>query len=239
MTGHPLLQPFSLYDPTDRPAFPASPAELGRILRINVAERSVDLLAALPLSLLFVFLFCYRSELRGEVAARPLVLVFAGLFAAYLFYPYSGFNLYGPRYLYESMGALLILSSLVMARTGTWGGILLSTVLLFNLGHFVQSTRRLGAFVREAREVYAVTERAGLRDAIVFLRMSSGYLPPRDLARNGIHFDGPVLYVLDRGPLNREMLRRFPGRRAYVWEYDLRRREGRVTPYPAEREGGS
>jgi len=60
-------------------------------------------------------------------------------------------------------------------------------------------------------------------------------MPEEDLTRNGTRFDGPVLYVIDRGMHNPELLKQFPGRRPYVFEYDHRRRTGTITTWVPRR----
>ena len=55
-------------------------------------------------------------------------------------------------------------------------------------------------------------------------------MPREDLTRNGIRFDAPVLYVLDRGERNGELMRAFPGRRPYVYDYDGGTGRGSLGP---------
>ena len=56
-------------------------------------------------------------------------------------------------------------------------------------------------------------------------------MPPGDLTRNGTRFDGPVLYVQDLGPANARLLRAYPGRASFLYEFDERTRRGALLPF--------
>lgn len=237
LTGDPFLQPFLKYDPWDHPKLPLTEKEIRWNVEHNFVRRLLELMVAVPLSLLFVFLYYRRPETRNDVRGSLLVAAASSTFAAYFFYAFPGFNLYGPRYLYEIMGGLVIISAMVMAGYGRMGALLLALVLVFNGGQFIQATRIHSGFIRARCLIYDEVRRAGIRDAIVFVRMPSGSMMPGDLTRNGIHFDGPVLYVRDRGAKNPELLQKYPGRKAYTWEYDPQSLTGSLIPWTPSRSG--
>jgi hypothetical protein len=49
----------------------------------------------------------------------------------------------------------------------------------------------------------------------------------RELTRNGLTYDGPVLYAVDAGtPADCAVMTRYPGRTAYRYVWDVKERKG-------------
>lgn len=229
-TGSALLSPFALYNAADKPSLSVL-GDLPERLQSHGLGRIIHLAKWLPLSPLFALLYVLIPGTRtrfpgGLLAGFPVCLL-----AAHFFYRGTGTNQYGPRYLFEGTTALILLTACVLQSLPRGRIILLGSVLFLNALGLVHYGRYYADQIRDRMTLYDQVERQGLRHAIVFLRTGTGDMEPRDLTRNGIHFDGPVLYVLDRGPLNEELLKRYPDRQAFYFEYNPTTRTGRLLPW--------
>jgi Dolichyl-phosphate-mannose-protein mannosyltransferase len=155
---------------------------------------------------------------------------------AYVFWWADGI-MYGPRYFYEAIGALALLSARGLAilaaalgpvrgstgaAAGSYAvaclaaGLLVAHNLLLYLPPQLTGHRGYNGIDRSRLDA---VERAGLRDALVFVTEGptgwQGY--GSVFPANSPHLDGPVVYARDLGDgRNRELLRLFPGRRGYV-----------------------
>jgi hypothetical protein len=238
MTGGWLLQPFVVYDPKDTLGFDHLPAGVGERLRRNVSGRLMLLTTWMPLgTLLFAVNLVARraAPLRGKEAlliALPGALLLA-------FFPYwgDGWFQYGPRYLYEALFALLVLAALGLQRLQRWAGVALIVALGLSVRKTVQAHAFYGRQVHERLTLQRLVTEAQLTNAVVFLATGAGSMAPGDLVRNQPPFDGPVVFVREWGPHDLDLLRRYPGRKAYVFRYDLQRRAGTLSPLeiPASR----
>lgn len=145
-------------------------------------------------------------------------------------------QMYGPRYYFEAMGALVLLSArgvflvvgAVVARLGPRGEharpLALAGTLLVVAGLFAHSYLNFTAveFARTIRwyDIDAaglrVVWQAGLHDAVVFVKRGywTDYAP--FFSQNTPGLDGDVVYAIDLGPQrNRELMALYPGRSFY------------------------
>jgi len=87
--------------------------------------------------------------------------------------------------------------------------------------------------IRERTDAYRVVARAGLDHAIVLLGGRVGRvrsMAAADLTRNGISWDGPVLYALDRGADNARLAAAYPDRAFFRYVYDRSAGAGHLEP---------
>jgi hypothetical protein len=234
-TSNLLLSPFDKYDPTDSLSFPATFANFSRRFSHHILGRLYDLALWMPLAPLFLALYLTYRDTRSQHHGILLALLPIALLLAHFFHPGTGGNQYGPRYLYEASFGLFIVSACVICRFKRAGAFMLAGALMMNVSMFLSAARFHSEQIHERMKVYDLVQEKGIENAIVFLRTGSGTMPIGDLTRNGIHFDAPVLYVRDRGPENDDLMRRFAGRRAYIYEYDKDKRSGRICPYNRNR----
>ncbi len=175
------------------------------------------------------------SPLAWDLLHLAVVLSLIALHVAY----WANKSLYGPRYYFEALGALVLLS----ARGLIQGTDVLSR-LMTRLAPAWQHPRRaaaigvlvvLGALTLQAYTGFAAQElrrytgwygidgaglrqvrAAGLNNALVFVQHRSWIDYAPFFAENGPTLDGPVVYAIDRGDdQNHALLRLYPGRRAY------------------------
>ena len=151
--------------------------------------------------------------------------------AAFVLYLTSAGNEYGPRYVYETTGALTILMAAAITRIKTWPRLVLGAVVLMNAGGLAWRCAEFVPMVRERLTLYDLVAARNLNGAIVVLQTGSGSMRPGDLARNGTRFDAPVLFVQDRGAANRDVFARYPGRTAWIFQYDSFTRSGTLSRY--------
>jgi hypothetical protein len=195
------------------------------------------------LSLTFVLLLFTVKPRRK----RDLWLAFTALslIGGYGLYWTSG-DVFGPRYVYESVTALVILSAAGIVRVGrhvsaaahrkqrrraAYRYALLGLVLV---DLFLYLPWQLGRY----RGLYGVTaapretlQAADLHNALVIVRDENGwkdYAVPFSMNRPTL--DGDVVYANDCGPLVDELLARYAGRSVYL--YDGQSDQGqRLIPY--------
>jgi hypothetical protein len=232
LTGDPFLQPFTKYNPSDRPSLPTSPAAFAATFVKFSVVRALELAWPwLPLCWLLALAVLVHPVTRRDPKAWLLAASVALLFLGYGFYPADGGIGYGPRYCYEAIAPVAVLMGIACARFPRLGPNLAAVVLAVNLVLFANFTGPVAEEIRGKTELFESVRRAGLRNAIVFLETGSGSGHPGDLARNGITFDGDVLYVRDFGVGNRELLDLHPGRKAYVYRWDETSKRGSLTPW--------
>jgi 4-amino-4-deoxy-L-arabinose transferase-like glycosyltransferase len=229
LTGSPWYSPFELYDPVDRPFRTHEVRGAWWSLKHNVVERLALLNLWQPFSVMLLGLFLFQRRDALSEKARPLLIAFVCPVVAHFFYFIGAGNEYGPRYLYEELGALVILGAVALSRQRRLAPALLALIVIANVGWLYSRTRVHAGQARERMQPFELARQQGLRDAIVFIAPSgSGDMVARDLTRNGLAFDGPVLFVLD-GVSNAEVMARFPNRSAYRYQYDASTGTGTLT----------
>jgi hypothetical protein len=229
--GDAIAGPYAQYDSAYRLARGPGSPDWSWALRQNLVDRIVALTTWIPLSGVLLLVFCADRGLHRDPRRWLLLLSFAGLMAGYFIYLQDPGNQYGPRYVFESCGAVMLLMGCVLKRLGKSGIVLAVAIVCGNLWVLAHETRQFSNQVRERMEVYEAVKRAKISRAVVFLRTGSGTMPPGDLTRNGISFSEDVLYVHDRGSDNRRLLEKHPDRKAFVYTYDPDAGRGRVSPY--------
>jgi hypothetical protein len=169
-------------------------------------------------------------SLRNNAKARLLFYCGIMLFIGYSFYPGDGGIGYGPRYAYEALLGIVPIMGLVYARFPRIAPYVLAGTLAVHCVIFVTYTRMTSGVIREKKGVYEAVKRDHLENAIVFLRPGTGVTHPGDLTRNGIRFDGNVLYVHDRERENARLRKAFPMRKPYRYVLNAGEEPGPLEP---------
>jgi hypothetical protein len=167
-----------------------------------------------------------------------LFLVFLSNVFCYAFVPFHYWAGYGPRYYYGSFFALALLGArgavaLMNRLNPRWTtgeragfaavalGICLSLCLCWLFpAKLVEAYRPIDARLALYRKI----EQEKLQNAVVFIRSVSEEFAPWNLTRNTSDFRGTVLYVHDLGESNQLLIRQYPGRRFFRYEYDETKR---------------
>jgi hypothetical protein len=237
LTGDPLLNPMLLWWDFDRPGFgPGSGGHGPHTVERGLENtgRNLSLLAThlfgwpFGLSLLFVPLpFLLR---RASWADALLLAAVASHVVGYVAYWADGI-MYGPRYYYESLGSLALLSArgvlalhaaLVASAIRWLPAALLGALVAANVVSYLpgQLALHYGYNSVNAGPQRAV-QAAGLANALVFVVQRG---PAWEWWHYGMLFSandpllaGPVIFARDRGPAgNRAVWAHFPGRQAYL-----------------------
>ncbi len=237
LTGNAWLPPAAVYNPADLPGLNPGTLSVRWGLTHNVVRRLWGLDFWQPGSVvLLAIAFMAAVRARGS-RLTPLFAVWIAVFvfhAAYLFDPGNG---YGPRYLYDALAPLAIAGGWAMSRWSERAGRLAAgTIIVANVVVLAVCTVVYGRDVRARMQPFDLAAARGLDHAIVFIGpRGSGSMLALDLIRNGVDFDGPVIYARDLGAGNQAVLDRYPGRTAWRFAPNPVTGRGELTPYAARR----
>jgi len=232
LTGHPLAQPFTQYWSGDAPSLPKGAGHWWwSMKKYSLARLWAMNWPWMPLCLVALAFSVVDFELRRNVKIRLLWASLAVLVVGYGFYPADGGIGYGPRYAYELIVVFALLFGAAYARIPKAAPVLASLILAWNLYFFASYAGKMEDVIRGKREIFARAEAEALNNAIVFMRTGSGFAHPGDLARNGIDFDGPVLFVRDLKHRNTELMKALPERTPYYFVYDKLKGVGSFIPF--------
>lgn len=232
ITGDPLIpvQSWVQGEPLGAPGASSSLFSVSRIVRLYLWTSP-----ALVLGTVAAFVLLWR---RRRLDFADWIMP-ATLFA-FVFYGGDGAVQYGPRYLFEAWppmiltavsGLAICLEEADRPKRRAWAAAALLAHLAFQVGYAIPRVEREHRIALDRQQIYHAVEAARLEKAVVFVAGASGSIRPlerHDLARNGLVIgDEPVTYAWDLGPVNAEVMRLFPGRRAYAWA------DGRLEPLDA------
>ena len=254
-TGHPLVFGYQLWWPFDRVGFGPGIGVRGEHTLGQGWQNTKENLHALAhwlfgwpgaLSVLPPLLGVAQAILqlaagrRDRACAWDVVLasLTVCLIVAYMAYWVSG-QMYGPRYYFESLGALALLSARGLLWLNALGMHLLERI---GLGRRGRAYAALGILVlagliswnllvftpqqfRTYRNWYGVTSAgiqavraAGIHHAVVFVVAPkwTDYAP--FFVENSPWLNGDVVYALDHGAADAQLLAYYPDRAAYRWQ---------------------
>jgi Dolichyl-phosphate-mannose-protein mannosyltransferase len=161
-------------------------------------------------------------------------LVFLSTIIGYAFVPFHYWVGYGPRYYYGSFFAVALLGAkgtmaLFDRLKGRWSpheriglaAVALGSCVALSLCWLFPTKLVENYWNVEARQaLYRLVQHEQIENAVIFIRAVSGEYLPWNLTRNRPDFQGTVLYVHDLGPLNHLLMRQYPGRTFFLYEYD-------------------
>jgi hypothetical protein len=221
-----------------------SPSSTSLPGRQFIAEYFLHLLVwTFPFVPLLALLYSISSIWRGATKRKNLseqrwdallFLVFLANIIGYAFVSFHYWVGYGPRYYYGSFFALALLGAKGMIvlldglkahwptgeRTGL-AAVALGICLALSLC-WLFPTKLVEAYryVEARQALYRLVEQEQIKDAVIFIRAVSGEFLPWNLTRNSPDFRATVLYVHDLGTLNHLLMRQYPGRQFFLYEYD-------------------
>jgi hypothetical protein len=193
-----------------------------------------------PAALLVAYVVYLRTA-AAETRRAPLEWMLVLTVVILFFYVERGGNQYGPRFHYEAYLFAVIFAAANLFRAPTLAGRPAYEGWLFALVAVSVLVQPISLALHARIERQVIVERmdpfmraSGLRDALVLIggrvgtRRSMG---AADLTRNGIGYDGPVLYGL-AAPDGRhcDVARRIHGRLAYLYEWDHANARGVLSP---------
>ncbi len=157
-----------------------------------------------------------------------LLASFGALPVLYFFYWFQDLW-FGPRFLYEGLAPILLLSARGLvefprfvgraagaeAETGTRNVIAVAVVFSLTVATTVGLPRLLRKYAYnygEYQRVRTKVAEGGIRNAVVFVGPPHAFYYGAAFLDNALDFQGPVVYAVDRGAENYLLMRRFPGR---------------------------
>ena len=237
ITGHPLrpVQTVMVREPLGVPGGRGVKREIQRLLRLPEWTSPI---------LLFGWAAAFLLALKRRQADFT-DWIMPVTFVALLFYGGQGGPQFGSRYFFEAwpfaiLTALKIVEPLLRDTSrpsqASWiaSGVLAAVVL--QLAYMPPRMLREHWIVEEQREPYRAVVAARLKHALVLFPDDNGgrfRQPfPNDFLRNGPHVERQnVIYALDLGLRNNELLAAYPGRAVYIWE------NGALSPLNVPKQG--
>ena len=169
---------------------------------------------------------------------RFVDFIFPVTVLGFVFYGGHGGWQYGPRYLFEAwpfavLTALRALEPILLPKpsdgtaapaSGKTAGLVAAALLAHLAYQLAYAPPRLALqhqLIDERDRVYKDVKAHRLKNAVVFIASTAQglrWVDPLDLTRNGLDpFDNSVVYAVDRGEKNAELLSALPGRTPYLY----------------------
>lgn len=251
VTGDPLLNPYTLWWQYDKVGFGEGfgRAEGGHTLhsarintRFSLRVGYTDLFGWFKASWLFLPFGLAALLHKRNWKALPAIAVFPSLVFVYIFY-WIGANLYGPRYYYEGLFSLTILSAAgivwlagwrlypddILPRHNLWRRLRLFSTLLVvvffvsvNLLYYtpqrLQSMYGLYGVTRERLKPFYTEQARALTPALVIVYPNKWTEYGALLELQDAFLDTPFIFVINKGEKeNTAVARAFPERKAYLY----------------------
>jgi hypothetical protein len=224
ITGNPLkpVQAMMVHEPLGVPGSVGVKREIQRLLRLPEWTSPI---------LLFGWAAAFGVGLkRRQIDFTDWIMPVT--FVALLFYGGQGGPQFGSRYFFEAwpfaiLTVLKVIEPLLAdsSRPGlaSWVASGVLAVVTLQLAYIPPRMWREHVAVQEQRAPFRAVTAAGLKHVLVLFPYDNGgrFRQPfaADLLLNGPHVERQsVIYALDRGPANNELLAAYPGRAAYIWE---------------------
>ncbi len=251
VTGDPLLNPYSLWWSYDKVGFGEG---FGRSagghslhtawintkfsLRVGIA----DLFGWFKASWIFLPFGLLALLHKRNWKAIPAITVFPSLVLIYIFY-WIGANLYGPRYYYEGLFSLTILSAAGIAWLAGWPlrpddasprnnrwrrlrlfvvmavvAFLVSVSLLFYTPQRLNGMHGLYGVTRERLKPFQTEQAQALTPALIIVYPNKWTEYGTLLELQDPFLDTPFIFVINKGEKeNVAVVKAFPGRKAYLY----------------------
>lgn len=178
-----------------------------------------------------VYLF-HKLRHKVERFLHPEDYFVLMMMIGYFFYYHIGGNQYGPRFWLEGLPFLILF---VVKKTfdarSKWPMALLLAGLIYGLVKMPYIIGREKRIVEERMDIYDQVKQAGINNAVVLVTSHTGIIRPMgqlDLSRNALDYNGDVIYVLDLGDRNREVIRHYPNRSIYRYVRHPEKVEGQL-----------
>ena len=183
-----------------------------------------------PLLLSFSLVLAHLIWGRTTPGSWLPLLLFAALIVGHMFYWATQHIGYGARYWFAATPGLMVVSALgLRALTRDRGGAIfaaLATLVLVSVnlgGYLPDRLRELPEYGAVSSRLAREVERRELERALVFVR-TEGLLFNDGFFMNDPFLESGTLFVRHLGRRNRELIRLYPEREAYVWDGTLLKR---------------
>lgn len=184
--------------------------------------------------LLLLYLVYIGGRIRNykKGIAHPEDFFFLVLIAAYFFYYSFGGNQYGPRFYLEAFPFLVIfVTARALAANSLWPrAFLLSSIgyCLLKIPFISVNENRI---IKERTDLYQQVAENNLQHAVVLIESPTGLrrpMPQATLTRNDKDYQNNVLYALDLGTKNKELIDHYSDRIFYRYSRSKEKSTGRL-----------
>lgn len=186
-------------------------------------------------ALLILYLFFLWNKLKTPIRqiAHPEDYVFVLLVAGYFFYYEIGGNQYGPRFFFEAFPfVVLFVVRKVIESHNRWLTALFCAGLLYSVAKMPFIVMREHRVVVQRSDLYNQVKSKNIHHAVILISSHTGLIRPMpagDLTRNDADYQGDVLFALDLGELNKELMNYYPERSFYKYEKPPEAVEGNLV----------
>ncbi len=178
--------------------------------------------------ILYILSLFKRSKSAEPLLSRPERYVFVVLIIGYFFYYEIGGNQYGPRFFFEAFPfVVLSVVQFCLRSQVKWKVALLAASLIIAFVRIPFIASREHQVVEERLDLYRTVEAENISNAVVLVSDYTGVIRPMpagDLTRNDFYYLNDVLYALDLGTRNLELINYYPDRNFYRYN----REKGKV-----------
>jgi hypothetical protein len=187
-----------------------------------------------PALLVLYFIFLYQKvRQKAQRYVYPEDYYMLLLFVGYFFYHHLGGNQYGPRFLFEAYPFLIVfVINQAFRLRAKWPFALLAAGMAYAIVKLPYIMEREHQVVGERLDLYARVKEAGISNAVVLVWTHTSVIRPmpvRDLTRNGLDYNGDIIYAQDLGNENAKILEFYPQRSFYKYIRDPDKVEGQLV----------
>lgn len=187
-----------------------------------------------PALLILYFVFLYH-KMRNSVERflHPEDYFLLMMILGYFLYYHIGGNQYGPRFWFESLPFMVLFVVKKVFESGSKLSLaLFAAGIIYSVIKLPYIIDREHQIVAERTDLYKVTSRAQISNAVVLISSHTGIIRPMgilDLPRNGIDYDGSVIYAIDKPEENYKLMQYYSDRAFYRYVRDPEKVNGRLV----------
>jgi hypothetical protein len=245
-TGSALLTPFQYYNHLDKLGFGLRSSDIGiephqftfvhalRNLSVDLALLNVN--SVLLLFLFFIFILINKAN-------KWDIILFPTLFLIIFFHFFYFFR--QTRYYYIAFFALFLLAARGIKLSGTTLKKIFPKLRVKNLDHFlllfivmvnifvIISPQKVLYDYRQSRvlrDPFDIVKKYDLKNSVIFLRtLQVGTGTGGRYIQNPLNFDGDTLFAKDLKERNTELMKYYPEKDFYYYDFDPKLKSGKLT----------
>lgn len=185
-----------------------------------------------PALLILYFVFVYKKIRSAQRFLHPEDYFVLMMIVGYYFYYHIGGNQYGPRFWLDGFPFMvLFVVKRVLDSPARWPLAMLAAGLIYGIVKMPYIIDREHKIVTERYDLYARVEESNINNAVILVTTHTGIIRPMgilDLTRNGINWDGDIIYALDKGDKNEKLFEFYPARSFYKYVRDPETVQGKL-----------
>ena len=185
-----------------------------------------------PALLILYFVFVVKKIRSPQRFLHPEDYFVLMMIVGYYFYYHIGGNQYGPRFWLDGLPFMvLFVVRKVLDSPARWPLAMFAAGLIYGIVKMPYIIEREHKIVTERFDIYARVEESKINNAVILVTTHTGIMRPMgilDLTRNGINWNGDIIYALDRGNENDKLFEFYPARSFYRYVRDPETVQGKL-----------